>query len=131
MSSTLRRFAQIPVRVGYFVALSSTDGEYSLTDAPALTLKAGVSLSDLNTFVMADDASDVLDYGSFAESALLKDLGQEIILVDSANNHVARYRNMLVVNGPAAEGIDAPQSANVLVRVWAAAGNNVIVARTG
>lgn len=131
MSSTLRRFAQVPVRTGYFVALSGTDGPYDLIDAPALALKEGVSLSDLNTFVMIDDVADVLDFASFDGSALLKDLGQEIILVDSANNYYARYRNVLVVNGAASEGIAAPQTANILVRVWAAAGDNVLVARTG
>jgi hypothetical protein len=59
---------------------------------------------------------------------LLKDLGQEIIIVDDASNHVARYRHVLLMDNINAEGVSG---IHFLARTWAADGTNVVVARTG
>jgi hypothetical protein len=133
MSSTLRHHAQIAPRIGYFIALSSTDTEGGeLVDAPALDLSGATTLTSLNTFVnSADMATYFTQNSAIGQGQLLKDLGQEIIIVDDSSNYVARYRNVLVVNGPGSEGIAASQTANVLVRVWAANGSGVVVSRTG
>jgi hypothetical protein len=133
MSSVLRRPAQIPARIPYFVTVDSTDAESAtLADAPALDLSGATTLSGLNTFVnVADMATYFTANTSIVAGRLLKDLGQEIIIVDDASNYVARYRNVLVVNGASTEGIATVGGANVLVRVWAADGTNVVVARTG
>ena len=134
MSSVLRRFAQIPARIPYFVVVGNIDSEgYTLSQAPILDLSGATTLSGLNTFVNIDEMAtyftDVTDES--LEGKLLKDLGQEIIIVDDDGNHVARYRNVLRVNGASTEGIATVGGANLLVRVWAADGTNVIVARTG
>ena len=132
MSSALRRFAQIPPRIGYFLVTGTfdTEGPVDLIDAPALDLSGTTTIASLNTFVNVADMGANFDQMSTSYSGrLLKDLGQEIIIVDANSNHVARYRHVLLMDNAAAEGIGA--SRNFLVRTWAADGNNVQVARTG
>ena len=135
MSSVLRRFAQIPPRIPYFLVTGSfdTDGPVDLDDAPALDLSGATTIASLNTFVL--DASMNTYFTQMTNSSytgrLLKDLGQEIIIVNDASLHVARYRHALLVNGSGSEGVDAVPGTSFLVRVWAADGTNVEVARTG
>lgn len=135
MSSVLRRPAQIPARIPYFVVVGNIDSEegYTLSQAPILDLSGATTLSGLNTFVNVDDMATYFTAvtDETLEGKLLKDLGQEIIIVDDASNHVARYRNVLRVNGGSTEGIATVGGGNLLVRVWAADGTNVFVARTG
>jgi hypothetical protein len=131
MSSALRRFAQIPPRIGYFLVAGSFDfeGPDDLIDAPALDLSGSTTIASLNTFVNEAVMGAYFTQMSTSYSGrLLKDLGQEIIIVDDANNHVARYRHVLLMDNINAEGVSG---IHFLVRTWAADGTNVVVARTG
>ena len=133
MSSVLRRPAQIPARIPYFITVETTDTEGgALADAPALDLSGATTVASLQTFVnVGDMATYFTAHTTTGSGRLLKDLGQEIIIVDDDGNHVARYRNALIVNGASTEGIATVGGGNILVRVWAADGTNVVVARTG
>jgi hypothetical protein len=135
MSSVLRHFAQIPARIPYFVVTGTFDTEdpdLPLVEAPALDLSGATTIASLNTFVNEADMNTYFTQMTTSYNGrLLKDLGQEIIIVDSNNSYVARYRHVLLLNGAASEGVDAVPGTSFLVRVWAADGTNVEVARTG
>jgi hypothetical protein len=133
MSSVLRSLAQIAPRIGYFVALQSSDTEGgAIADAPVLGLSGETMLADVESFVNVDDMPSLFVQDStINQGRLLKDLGREIIIVDDESRHVARYRTVLYLNNAAAEGIATVRAPTRLVRVWAANGQGVIVARTG
>jgi hypothetical protein len=135
MSSVLRRIAQIPARIPYLLVtgtFDTTEAPVALVDAPALDLSGATTIASLNTFVNVADMGAVFTQMTTSYSGrLLKDLGQEIIIVNDAGLHVARYRHALLLNGAASEGVDGVPGTSFLVRVWAADGTNVEVARTG
>ena len=133
MSSVLRAFDQIPARVKYFLVTGTFDTEAGpLVEASALDLSGATTIASLNTFVgEADMATYFTARTTDYTGRLLKDLGQEIIIVNTAGLHVARYRHALLLNNATAEGVDGVPGTSFLVRVWAADGTNVDVARTG
>ena len=60
---------------------------------------------------------------------LFRDLGRQMMVADAAGAHVALYREAMPQNNVAAEGVVLDSS--VWLRVWAADGSNVKVARLG
>lgn len=134
MSSVLRAFDQTPSRVKYFLVTGSFDpeGTVPIVTAAALDLSGATTIASLNTFVnQADMATYFIQMTNGYNNRLLKDLGQEIIIVNNVGQYVARYRHALLLGNAAAEGVDNVPGTSFLVRVWAADGTNVQVARTG
>lgn len=135
MSSTLRKFSQIPVRIKYFLTLAEYDpappAEGVSYDDPALVFPGGYPGP-----IVGDGALGIVDYPGFAAGVLLKDLGRQVVIVDSMDRHIAVYREVQRVNGSGSEGVgpqvspDGPYG-TFFVKVWAADGSNVLVARTG
>ena len=133
MSSVRRAFDQIPSRVKYFLVTETFDiSGVAIEDAPALDLSGAPTIASLNTFVNVANMGTYFAKRLTDDSGrLLKDLGQEIIIVNDAGQHVARYRHALRLGNAAAEGVDGVPGTSFLVRVWAADGTNVVVVRTG
>lgn len=134
MSSVLRAFDQTPSRVKYFLVTDTFDTEgVTLETAPALNLVGATTIASLNTFVNQDDLATYFTINTTPDRTgrLLKDLGQEIIIVNTAGQHVARYRHALALDGAGSEGVDGVPGTSFLVRVWAADGTGVLVNRTG
>lgn len=130
----MRTFSQIPVRTKYFLTLEAyvpnppTGVSY---DDPAIVFPNGYPGA-----ILEDGALGVVEYPGFDAGVLLKDLGRQVVIVDASANHLAVYREVQRVNGPATEGVGAPVGVDgpygtFFVKVWAADGSNVLVARTG
>lgn len=154
MSSTLRKFSQIPVRTKYLLGVSDVsdggqlvDGELfgaggasviRVTNGAFLSIGAVATTDEITAAAAAAGANiDVYtgDRGSLL-SILFKDMGRSITVYDPANGdaHIAVYRECQLVKGVATEGVpeDSPlYGADYYVRVWAADGLGVAVARTG
>lgn len=137
MSSTLRKIAQIPSRVKYLVAVGSP------TSTVATQTTAGVAADTCYAFTCDEGAlsSSLLPSGttaisgaaaySYAAGDLFKDLGRQLVIYDSATDaHLAVFRQVQLVNGAGAEGVGATLPAT-FIKVWAATGVGVLVARTG
>jgi hypothetical protein len=132
--SAMRSFSQIPVRVKYFLAV---DSYIPLEDeGVADPGDAGVNFQDGFQEIVVE-GSITLDYVGFSSGDLLKDLGQQFTMVDINNNHIATYRKVQRVNGPASEGVGPALSpadgpfGTFFVKVWSADGQGVYVVRTG
>jgi len=132
--SSLAGFSQIPVRIKYFVALKEYDppGPVGFVDPG----DAGLSFNGGYPGAVLLEGSIEANYVGFAQGALLKDLGRQITLVDSAGRHTALYREVQVVDGPGSEGVGvavAPEGPyrTFFVKVWSADGDSVYVVRTG
>jgi hypothetical protein len=149
MSSVTKSFSQIPVQTKFLTCFKDISG--------AETAGAGAGADGYAAFIL--DAGEFLNVTSMAtqdivEAAagfgplggganvnqltagqLFKDMGRQITVLDNADDatHLALYRQVQLVSGPTTEGVanDAAYSANIYVRVWAADGQNVRVARLG
>jgi len=139
MSSVLKSFSQIPVRVKYLITVANDDGAkigVGADGASAFTLEPGtfLSLGSMATESVVEALRDNVQY-SLVAGTLFKDMGRQITILDADNaTHLAVYRQVQLVDGTASEGVsnNAPSyDANIFVRVWAADGLNVVVARTG
>lgn len=131
----MRKFSQIPVRTKYFLTLEAYEpappAEGITYDDPALVFPAGYPGP-----IVEDGALGVVAYPGFDAGVLLKDMGRQVVIVDAMANHLAVYREVQRVNGAATEGVGAPVGVDgpygtFFVKVWAADGSNVLVARTG
>lgn len=153
MSSTLRKFSQIPVRVKYLLGIGSTSdpngsngdlfgnggaslikvtgGTYTAIGPTATTAQITARAAAAGATISAFDADENIT------GVLFKDLGRQVTVYDSTlagDLHIATYRECQLVSGADYEGVDgtdAEYSANIYVRVWAADGTGVAVARTG
>ena len=149
MSSVTKSFSQIPVQTKFLTCFKDISG--------AETAGAGVGADGYAAFIL--DSGEFLNITSIAtqddvENAagfavrggggnanqlsagqLFKDLGRQITVLSNtdAATHLALYRQVQLVSGATTEGVpdDAAYSANIYVRVWAADGQNVRVARLG
>ena len=141
MSSALKSFSQIPVRVKNLVAIASYSSGEGVGSAGvgAFTLTPG-ALLDLGSLALAGDVEDNSTTGYAARNLvageLFKDMGRQITVLDTDDaTHLAVYREVQLMAGPSTEGVDGDDTtgfrANIFVRVWAADGNGVRVARTG
>lgn len=135
MSSVLRSHDLIPPQIRFFLATESYDppeptGFIDPGDS-AITFPNGYP----GTIVVEE--SMTVNYVAFSQGALLRDLGRTVVVVDSANRHIALYREVQRVNGASTEGVGGPvdplDSAYgcFFVKVWSADGQGVYVVRTG
>jgi hypothetical protein len=141
MSSVLKKFSQIPVRVKYLIGLGAAAAEKTGVGAngvSAFSLAPGEHIN-VESLALAADVTSAASYsGSVAVGAgkLFKDMGRQITVLDTDDaTHLALYRQVQIVDGPTTEGVGGDESngfnANIYLRVWAADGLNVVVARTG
>lgn len=141
MSSVLKSYSQIPVRVKYLIPVADYDGSkvgVGANGTSAFYADAGAYLS-LGSIALADDVVAATGYTVMTLDAgeLYKDMGRQITIVDTDGagaKHLAVYRQVQYMGGVASEGVeDAAPSyyAHIFLRVWAADGKNVVVARTG
>lgn len=143
--SAIRSLAQIPASIKYLEAIVSSSGFDSdvLAEYPAFRL-----LNDANTSNLGAEGSIVLDstaaenmrfvasvtFGdesTYLVGTLFKDLGRQLLIKDSMDNHLALFRQVQLVNGEEGVGGVAPVWNCLFVKVWAADGMNVCMARTG
>jgi hypothetical protein len=142
MTSLLRFPSQIGVREKYLIAVTdiSAGSGVGAAGVAAFTLDSGAFLSVGSVAL----AANVTGADGFAERVaaggnaivageLFRDMGRSITVVDANDSHIALYRNVQLVSGSTTEGVpsDAAYSANIYVRVWAADGSGVAVARLG
>lgn len=115
MTSVLRSLSQIPVRSKFLVAFAA--------DVSGSSAFAGEWMGSVIDAVVGTTVN-------FAQGALFRDLGREMMLVDAAGAHLALYREAMPQDNADAEGA-ALGDASVWLRVWAADGTGVRVARLG
>ena len=154
MSSTLRKFSQIPVRTKYLLGiLAGADGGNNTGGDLFGTAGASVIVIDpsvvpppvatttglTNLIGTGADAIFTSPDGptNYLVGKLFKDMGRQVTVYDDAlpgSLHIATYRECQLVSGSGSEGVvdSSPYYvANLWVRVWAADGTGVSVARTG
>jgi hypothetical protein len=120
MSSTTSSYAQIAGRVKFLLATADI---------------SGFVVDGLNTV----DTVDPTPTFNIAAASLLKDLGRQIVVVDSVTGaHEKTYRQVQVMNGATTEGVSGSAPAGNgsyyntgYVLVASAAGTGVRVVRTG
>jgi hypothetical protein len=124
MSSVIRSLSQIPVRSKFLIALEDMSGN----DLSGDSILDGASWPYSADSIV--DVSQLVDLVQVAASKgdLFRDLGRQILVVNGSA-HVALYREAMPQTNAATEGVGANQS--VWIRVWAANGAGVKVARLG
>ena len=158
MSSTLRKFSQIPVRTKYLLGIlagaagTGSNGDLFGTGGASVIRVTNGTFASIGPVATTVDISDAITAtGATATAAfiglvpgptslvgkLFKDLGRQVTVYDAAlpgDLHIATYRECQLVRGAAVEGVpeDTPTyGGDYYVRVWAADGAGVSVARTG
>lgn len=131
MSSIIRRISQIPVRTKYLLVVQTDTASANPSDSPAFVLDSTASWpATVGTVAIPESVvNDNAVARGVAEGSLYRDLGRQIIIADESGMHLAHYRAALLMSNAAAEGVGA--FTEVYLRVWAADGDNVRVARTG
>ena len=126
MSSVLRAPSQIPVRSKFLIATANSARGNDDATSSAIALNADGMFESIMT---AADVNTNFGAASFSAGALFRDLGRQVMIVDAAGAHVALFREAMPQATADAEG--AALSGSVWLRVWAAAGDAVRVARLG
>lgn len=130
MTSVLRSPSQIGVREKYLISLVDLSGSGTVVDDTCIAFALDVP-QPLNAGVYTAASLPALYTGVYlAYGALYRDLGQEIVVIGADEKYLVRYRLAAPVSNVYAEGQQAPP-ANVWLRVWAASGAGVSVARMG
>jgi hypothetical protein len=117
MSSVVASFKQVPARGGHLLAVSDNDS-IVFVDATVTYL--------MTTTAWAAAIEDGLpiDIGN-----LYRDMGKTVTVYNPVTNlAVERWAKVMLVNGPASEGV-ATSPVVGYVKVWTAAGTGVDVAR--
>ncbi len=127
MSSVTRSLSQISVRSKFLIAIAEDVSGATASGCSAISLDAywPVEIGTVASAADVDVAGTKVDY---VTGALFRDLGRQIMIVDAMGAHVALYREALPQGNVATEGVSA---APVWLRVWAANGDAVRVARLG
>jgi hypothetical protein len=141
MSSVLKSYSQIPVRAKYLIgiAAAAAEGEgVGANGVSAFSLAPGehVNVESLAVAAAVEDAAGYSEAVTVGAGKLFKDMGRQITVLGTDDaTHIAVYRQVQVVDGPTTEGVGGGDAngfnANIYLRVWAADGLNVVVARTG
>ena len=149
MSSALRQVAQIPVQTKYLlVVATSTVPSNDVLDAScvAFTLDEGVitSLGSAVTVAQLQAAANTFTSVVLTAGDLYKDLGRQFTVYDSAagaaSRHLAVFRECQLIDdaGAGTEGVLGAYTAGgpynyrtLFIKVWAASGAGINVARTG
>ena len=132
MSSALAKLSQIPVRSKFLVVLRDLSAGSSGLDAQgaaAFALDAGKQWGvDVGTVALGAALDAVAAPVGLTTGQLYRDLGRQVMVVNSAGAHQALFREAVLQNSAANEGI---LSAPIWMCVWRASGAQVAVARTG
>jgi hypothetical protein len=150
MSSARRVPSQIGVRVKYLIGVGTaacgTDGpvgtEFGAGGASVIRVDNGLFTSiesvatpaQITAAVGENYAVQYCGEGESIVGTLFKDMGRSLTVVDATTGaHIALYREcQLVAGGPEGVPEDTPTyGADYYVRVWAADGTGVAVARLG
>jgi hypothetical protein len=119
MSSVTRSLSQIPVRSKFLVAIADDVCGNTIEECSAFS---GEWLGS----VVESVSGSVYSYSA---GNLFRDLGRQMMIADAATGaHIALYREALPQGDADTEGVSA---APVWLRVWAANGVAVHVARLG
>lgn len=137
MSTQLRRFGQAPAhspaRAKYLLALADLSGGTEPAAGDTIVYISGTGVVESAMDLVSFEAQFSTGPGQlfFSAYSLLKDLGREVVVyaVADPNEHLYKYRQVELVNGPTTEGVGSTICPYVLV--WSAAGTNVNVVRTG
>jgi hypothetical protein len=149
MSSNLRSPSQIGVRSKFLIGVAGAlcavnsntvgdqfgNGGSSIIDVQIGALGPTATIDEITESVTSIDSSP---FGCNSEEEtnldlvgkLFKDMGRGVTVYDSDTGaHIATYRQCQWVNAAAYEGVSAP--GQYWIRVWAADGTGVAVARLG
>ena len=145
MSSNLRAYAQVPSTIRYLeVVRQGTFTNPAPSNMAAFTIADMTDLARVGDIVI-DGTNQIagrgvtvavteIDFSGIGTIGnLYKDLGRQILIVDSSRRHVALFRQVQLVDGVGSEGVAPanPWGSNIFVKVWTADSDNVVVARTG
>jgi hypothetical protein len=133
MSSTLRSVAQIPARIKYLVAVANSDNDSTnLADDECFAFQCdAAAFAESSTVVSTFTPAGISNY-DYNAGQLFKDLGRQVVVYDASTKlHVAIYREVQPVEGADTEGVGEDGAIPIFIRVWAADGAGVRVARTG
>lgn len=123
MTSLLTSYSQIPGRIRFLVALTGTS-QYVPAEG-----------SSLNSIVTETAFNAAVSTTSGAAYTLYRDLGKQVMLVDSSGRHQQLMRLVQRVQGNDTEGVPADYEGadRFYIRVWAdnPGVNPVTVSRTG
>jgi hypothetical protein len=125
MSSILRSLSQIPVRAKFLIATAASVRGNADADSSVISLTGG-----FDSIMLAADVNSNFAATDFSQGALFRDLGRQVMVVDAAGAHLALYREAMPQASAANEGINY-SNPSVWLRVWAADGTAVRVARLG
>ena len=127
MSSLLRAPAQIPVRSKFLLGLADlSGGAGDASTRPAFTVDANQSVTDVMTAAALDA---VASGANIVNGRVYRDLGRQVSVFDALSRRVAVYRCVQEQLNATTEGVQ--NGTDLYVRVWAADGSNVGVARLG
>lgn len=147
MSSNLRAFAQVPSTSRYLevVRQAAAAAPTTPSDMAAFTI-AAADLTTVGDIVVENSSSQLTGKGTTitvtsvdltavgALGTLYKDLGRQILIVDTSRRHVALFRQVQLVDGVGTDGVNGVAgiwNSNTFVKVWAADSTDIVVARTG
>jgi hypothetical protein len=123
MSSLLTSYSQIPGRIRFLVALGTTAHYVPNTS------------DSFNSIMNATAFTAAVSTTSGAVYTLYRDLGKQVMLVDTSGRHQQLMRLVQRVRGNDTEGVpdDYEGADRFYIRVWAddPAANPVTVSRTG
>ena len=157
MSSSLRSPSQIPIGTKFFLVVvpvgnidSATAGTKFGPDGAPVLVEKNNTVSLYSLYGPTRTMDEITEISSTAginveslftsdefKGRLFKDLGRTVTVYDNSGRHVSTYRECQLIGGDVGanyEGVygDTPlYNAAMLVRVWAASGKNVVVARLG
>ena len=114
MTSRVRAPSQIDSRVGYLRGLA-TGATYLIANPSAIYRTSATN--EITT-----------QSAEIAAGRLYRDMGKTVTRVNAAGLAIERYRLVQRVNNAGTEGV---QNSTVYIKVWAADGADVVVARLG
>ena len=141
MSSAQAAWSQIGPREKYLIGImdASSNGAVYVTDVSCIgfyqPLDPGNPVAGGRVYrntVVDLSASDISMNGfAITQGTLYRDMGQEIVVTNTTDVYLSRFRLGNKVSGASTEGVQGPAAANVWLKTWSAAGGGVAVARTG
>lgn len=137
MTSVMRVPSQIGAREKFLIGVRTFDSSGGVAPADVscggFSITASASVGNGGVYTSAD-VSGFAGYSSnivtITPGMLFRDLGKELVVIDTDEKYLARFRLAAPVSNAFAEGLPVPP-ANVWLKVWSAAGTGVAVARTG
>jgi hypothetical protein len=129
MSSITHSPSQITTQSKFLIAFAESDpNSMSISTSSAFRISLPWPIG-IESRVNGDVLNGEGEYYDFVAGVLFRDLGRQLTVVDAENTTLALYRETMPMTNVETEGVGTPQS--VWVRVWAAEGSGVRVARLG